>query len=637
VADVNREDLNKLRDEIVRGLSDKQPRHEKTHDEKLKESGFGVFTEEGRKILLRISNRYLGDFRTFFLDLTARYTTDMRSTAEIKRINEVLWKITGLTNHISKLYASPDFRTAVEDVKVLKEKIADLDSEFVFFVTTETLTKTLKENIAKTEKATGISLEDMRYAQGVIGRKVQEISKPRSLFSGIGEGISEPLKQRGNELYKGLFTALLGPLAPLYPIGSAIWKSLRGTSLGDRATRKNALNEEEFNMTSVNVGRGGLSSVGRETIEERPSRREREWGGTRSTTLSSALSFQESLFLFFNTHSGGAYQARWTKELLEAVGGGKRQPDGDRRPLGMHLSDIGTALAKIAPLIPGIVGIGMGLWDAFKAQQIAVEKGWLGKPGEALSLDKKISVAIGAFLGGTGPGLGEKGAKADEVMKNIAWGMAKWAGIGSTIGGFLLPGLGNLLGAIIGGAIGAGLGALGGRRISLAVQAVKDATVRAATSISKGWQDYGIAGVAQNLASVMTFGLIPKISAKPDDQTLGQQAGVVPISEAATTEELAKAGISMPTDYGIPETGRTTAPQFGLTVPKSVPIDTSSSDAQKAQIVGLNKLYESFEEVNISIKDMNKSKTGKTPSGTDTNSTRHPLMSSLDAGTLSPV
>ena len=196
-------------------------------------------------------------------------------------------------------------------------------------------------------------------------------------------------------------------------------------------------------------------------------------GGSGSSRGSSALSglggltggmgaglAGSSLFEFFNQD---AYKARWTRELLDTV----------KKIAGSTSNTFSTLipnLLKLLPVVAGVVGIGMGLWDAYK--------GW-GKAGKWFGTDKpnlgqKASSAAGGFLGGTGPGLGEKGSTWDGVIKNALWGMLKGAFIGASVGGpAAIPA------AVIGAVTGLVTHLIGGERIAKAIYAVGEAIGKA--------------------------------------------------------------------------------------------------------------------------------------------------------------
>jgi len=204
-------------------------------------------------------------------------------------------------------------------------------------------------------------------------------------------------------------------------------------------------------------------------------------GGLNTRLLATAMS--GALFLFFNKE---AFRARWTSEiykmliktkglggvaavkggggLAEAVGGGLLTRLGNiGKTIGRGITAAGRFM--ISPAGLGLAGAGMGIWDAFKAQRAAKEQEWFGETGKPLTIGQKISAGIGGFLGGTGKGLGEKGATLGDVAKQTGWGLAKGAAIGGAIGS-IIPGLGTAIGAAVGAGIGGLTHLVGGGRIA---------------------------------------------------------------------------------------------------------------------------------------------------------------------------
>lgn len=112
---------------------------------------------------------------------------------------------------------------------------------------------------------------------------------------------------------------------------------------------------------------------------------------------------------------------------------------------------LGSTGAKVAG---GIGGAIMTIVDGVKGFKKSNE--WFGK--NATTSDKVFST-LGGALGGTGPGIGEKGATFGGVAKNILSNAGKGAAIGTVFG----P-----VGTAVGAGVGAITGAIGGKRIAKA-------------------------------------------------------------------------------------------------------------------------------------------------------------------------
>jgi len=225
-----------------------------------------------------------------------------------------------------------------------------------------------------------------------------------------------------------------------------------------------------------------------------------------------------ALIAFFTTE---ALRTPYTKRLLEAIEKNKGGGGGGGGGIGTGMLDkLLPALPMIGAAAAGIAGLGMGVWDAFKAQDKAKKDNWFGnKPGEELKTGQKVAAGVGGFLGGTGPGIFDKGSMGDKA-KNVGWNAAKGAGIGAAIGTFMLPGIGTGIGAALGAGIGAVTGAIGGKKIAQAAQMVWKTTPFG--MIQQGMESFkkiGLKGVQQNLQSAMTFGLVKPFAAKPAAST----------------------------------------------------------------------------------------------------------------------
>ena len=127
----------------------------------------------------------------------------------------------------------------------------------------------------------------------------------------------------------------------------------------------------------------------------------------------------------------------------------------------------------------GFAGAIMMAADAIGGVKKSTE--WLGqKDGNTTA--GKVSAGIGGALGGTGPGLFDKGSAVDK-MKNIGSGAAKGAMIGMMFGPW---------GALIGGGIGALFAAIGGKNIAKALSVeLCDISVKATTEEKLGFTGRG--------------------------------------------------------------------------------------------------------------------------------------------------
>lgn len=142
--------------------------------------------------------------------------------------------------------------------------------------------------------------------------------------------------------------------------------------------------------------------------------------------------------------SGGDDAARAAASLAGSGGGA--------------LSKLGSFASKASgPL--AIAGVALdGILGGFKT------KDWFG---ETAGIGDTVSSVIGGALGGTGPGVVDKGSVLEKGL-NIGGGALKGAGVGALIGS-VVPGLGTAIGGGIGAVVGAVGSAIGGGNIAKAL------------------------------------------------------------------------------------------------------------------------------------------------------------------------
>jgi len=216
------DDINEKIDKLAKDIKKLSKAPAKVRDpiKDMKDAGFGAFTSEGMKILDTINTRYTGDFLTFFIELEKKYIGYTRKTAEVAKIKNTRQKIGDLSVFIDQLrdgIISPD---PAKDIQKLRQSIDELDSDFQFFVNSDQVSNVLSENMASVASSTGITLEDLKFAQGNITRKAKEITKPASR-------IPPELKDFGKDLLKGVAVSALAPFAPFIPTASKLFQGSR--------------------------------------------------------------------------------------------------------------------------------------------------------------------------------------------------------------------------------------------------------------------------------------------------------------------------------------------------------------------------------------------------------------------------
>lgn len=115
--------------------------------------------------------------------------------------------------------------------------------------------------------------------------------------------------------------------------------------------------------------------------------------------------------------------------------------------LGKVIGKAGGPLAALFAFLDGISGF-------------RNSKKWTG----GIKLSDKISSFLGGVIGGTGPGIGEKGSIGSKLL-NMLGGAGKGAAAGAAVGS-VIPVVGTLIGGIVGSIIGTITAAIGGDRIA---------------------------------------------------------------------------------------------------------------------------------------------------------------------------
>ena len=309
------------------------------------EDGFGVLTPAGQRALIVIRERYSGDFKDFFTALSKRYDENKRATAETKRLSGVLSKINSVSSLIDKILTTSDPFVARDSGLELREMLADIDNELVFFSDVDNITKTLSRGFEDTaaQFKDRVNIQKLKEDQAKLVRKTKEITGRPSIGKTIGGW--------GKSLGKTALT-----VATLDMMGTGTW--IRG-SLAKRAERKQRLENMEFESSGTNVGPApsGLSAVGEAADEDR-------LGRSRRGRYDTSSSISNGLFSFFNR---GAHDASWTKQLLAAARGDISVDGGVGKRGGGFMAFLPAGIAAIMGTIAaGIVGATIG-WLAGRA------------------------------------------------------------------------------------------------------------------------------------------------------------------------------------------------------------------------------------------------------------------------------
>ena len=537
------------------------------------------------KFLSNYKDKLVKGVLPFYLDLEKSYSLRPGSTISYETKKERV-KVERLIKQIEDVvYSGTIDRSSLSDIEI---QIGEIEKELRFFKEQSVKDAELNNRLEELSKKATTNIDNLLKEQDIAKKRVGG-SRPVTTLSTTEKAV-----------WAALYMTT-GPLAvaakPVYDIGKYALSKLRKGKQQKSSIFESAVGNEpaltarsepvlpkvepigELSKTLPSTPSEGANWPGRDPITGRFTSRKVSSETpivskqTAGQTAGDAVTF--GLTKFFTKP---AYNVPWTKELLEAVQG-KREPFQEKK---IKEQSKGSLLGDIVKTGVGLLagGLALGLWDAFKAQQVSKEKGWLRKPGEELATGQKIASGVGGFLGGTGPGVFDKGTVGQKAL-NVGWGALKGGLIGGGIGALLSVGavaaapftggaslaflpttLGMMAtGAGIGAGIGAGTHAVGGQKISQGLQAT--------TRVLQG-----------------------------QDITTGQKLQV-------QNNPLEK-----------------------------IPATNLWSEVDKSIGNRLDKLYSVMDSMGNTIKEGSKGSSQKLPSGYDTTNTRNPILSSLGAGQL---
>jgi len=458
--------------------------------EQFAKEGFSIFNEKSVKLFRQMQIKYT-DFHSFFDKLSSLYQ-GQRMTAEQEKAGKSIALVEDIVSQIDKLLDAKTTPSAKE-VDSLFNLTNELDENIKFFrgQGIEKLSFAMQKRIEEAESKTGISLDRLGKSAELMMAKTRTVGRTKQeQFQKQHPLMAETMKGLGG-IGAGVAGAMLGPLGGIATKAFDLYRKQRQKKItvGNMAAASDLSLESEQSSESLRKTHDRLFAGGKDPIPETVAEKSRtiteglarsqkalpqiskDQGGMVKTT---SVGLGNALFSFFQND---AYRTKWTKDLMDVLNKiagtkGKEQVGTTASAgigssllaggIGGLLTKLGPMLANAAPILAGIAGLGMGVWDAFKAQKTAKDKGWLGKPGEELHGGQKIAAGVGGVLGGTGPGVGEKGVSVGDVAKNALWGTIKGAAIGFMVGG---P-----IGAAVGAGVGLSGGLIGGKRIAQGLQ-----------------------------------------------------------------------------------------------------------------------------------------------------------------------
>jgi len=381
---------------------------------------YGLFTGRYQKYLLDISTHaYSGRKLKTLAKATAK---------EMIKASKLIEVFLGMkkreaTNEEIELYKSM-FQDIAAAVKVINiEVLKNTQLRTILDVMSE---GELQSQMSSMESATELfairSREGIKrkgwFSRRKAGAEEKEPSMLSDVMGGLGEmkgGLSDTLPGASAQL--GL-TALLGPFAPLamaaFTGGRGVARALKG-----RGRRSKVEGISGIDMKSAAQELGISTSSMRDVLKDRPSfgRSGKEdfmpsgridrgiFGGDATEKLMSGY-LEQGMFLFFNKR---AYQARWTKRVLEILGdrkGGGAAGRGFFGSIGdwiwttLGLGKLSAGFMRLIKMIPGVGWALKRLGGIFKGMKLGLGRllpwagrllGWIGLV--ILAIEAGVTVA----------------------------------------------------------------------------------------------------------------------------------------------------------------------------------------------------------------------------------------------------
>ena len=366
--------------------------------------------------------------------------------------------------------------------RVLKDATNDQISEKgILFNLSTYLSKTLIDSKLIDELADAVGEDNINFILDQISGDLKRVyisiekgQKSKNKFGDLKAAIQAG--EWGN--VTGDVGSALARLTPFAPILEAVGGF--AYNAWDKANKASwEKSTDQFHRNVKGIGAGSIGDVMSSTAGSRGRGQNYAGVATGIGGVGAGIGIGAELFNFFNKD---AFFAQWTAQLLDNVKIIAGKSGGNTTF--SNLGSLANSFLKFLPLIGVLTTVGMGIWDAFKGISKANE--WFNTKNATAG--QNTSAGIGGFLGGTGPGVFDKGSIGAKAG-NIGWNAAKGAGIGALLSSLLSIGaLGaeaftgpvgwSLIpetlalsggGALAGAGIGAGLGAIGGKDIAKAL------------------------------------------------------------------------------------------------------------------------------------------------------------------------
>jgi hypothetical protein len=285
-----------------------------------------------------------------------------------------------------------------KDASILYQSINDIEANKSRLMNRITEDEEFRSKVEEIYETTGISAKDLGITKEMLKAGVKQV-KGKQVDNEFQSGFEQKHPKSSGKLksvVEGMKVAGLGPFAPVLDIVGDVENWLRSKLIKPKEKRGQSMPGSSMR---------GLPSRDRRFQQQTlpaPQPVERVSPGINYTEGES-----NSLFHFFNTR---AYKAKWTKELLERMKGGKgTEPSSSGQLLKYALST--------AAVVGGIAFTGKKVYDLIKAIKEAKVSG--GKAIEsAQGLGKVIAVRDAEIIGRPG-GLEAASKKYNKTKKQL--------------------------------------------------------------------------------------------------------------------------------------------------------------------------------------------------------------------------
>ena len=361
---------------------------------------YSLLSSKVQKPLEFIKLKLEKDYLPFFLSVSGQYKGKAQ-TKEQKLVSDMVSMVHSCVGEIDSL-------SDISDVTIIKKKtdnillrLKDIQDSAQWFAKSENLSESMKGRFEKATTETDTTIGEISRTSKIITNRTEEVLKKPTKLERIIRGVGDT--DFGKQMTSGLGKSFLGPFGGMIgQIGQGIdyFKKrnetlkqkafVEATMTGGRKSGAEAELRHEYLHGEQEVPKEKAKKSGWENIFGGNKQREKDeyyrssmfGGGFGKREKEQSSGFGEargmggagfaragsvgggSLFDFFNV---GAYKAKWTKELLEAVTGKKMGVEKVQKSEGLAgmlkglLPMLGPILAVLGATIGGwIIGRGIG-------------------------------------------------------------------------------------------------------------------------------------------------------------------------------------------------------------------------------------------------------------------------------------